>query len=156
MGASVGGARSVRDRRNAECGSRGHPGERRGPLPAVALRHRWIPAFAEMTASLCLQRRCGLEQLAHTRAAAAEREDGPRQRVEEFSELRDLLRRLVAPGHRQEGVLQAGGLIRWPAVLTLPVGFGLVILQGISEIIKRIGWLMNVYDMDIHYERPLQ
>jgi TRAP-type mannitol/chloroaromatic compound transport system permease small subunit len=50
----------------------------------------------------------------------------------------------------------AGGLIRWPAVLTLPVGFALVLLQGLSEIIKRVAWLMNLYDMDIHYERPLQ
>ncbi len=50
----------------------------------------------------------------------------------------------------------AGGLIRWPAMLTLPLGFGLVILQGISEVIKRIGWLTHTYDMDIHYERPLQ
>lgn len=50
----------------------------------------------------------------------------------------------------------AGGLIRWPAMLTLPLGFGLVLLQGIGEIIKRIGWLMHAYEMDTHYERPLQ
>jgi TRAP-type mannitol/chloroaromatic compound transport system permease small subunit len=50
----------------------------------------------------------------------------------------------------------AGGLIRWPAMLTLPVGFTLMILQGLSEIIKRVGWLMHKYDMDIHYERPVQ
>ncbi len=51
---------------------------------------------------------------------------------------------------------QAGGLIRWPAMLTLPVGFALVTLQGIAEVIKRVGWLMHRYDLDIHYERPLQ
>jgi TRAP-type mannitol/chloroaromatic compound transport system permease small subunit len=50
----------------------------------------------------------------------------------------------------------AGGLIRWPAMLTLPLGFSMVLLQGISEIIKRVAWLMNRIDMDIHYERPLQ
>lgn len=50
----------------------------------------------------------------------------------------------------------AGGLIRWPAMLMLPLGFALVILQGISEAIKRAGWLMDRYDMDMHYERPLQ
>lgn len=50
----------------------------------------------------------------------------------------------------------AGGLIRWPAVLTLPLGFALVWLQGLSEIIKRIGWLTHRYEMDTHYERPLQ
>ena len=50
----------------------------------------------------------------------------------------------------------AGGLIRWPAMLTLPLGFGLMILQGLSEIIKRVGWLTHTYEMDLHYERPLQ
>jgi TRAP-type mannitol/chloroaromatic compound transport system permease small subunit len=49
-----------------------------------------------------------------------------------------------------------GGLVRWPAMLTLPVGFALMVLQSFSEIIKRIGWLLHVYEMDIHYERPLQ
>ncbi|WP_395694354.1 TRAP transporter small permease subunit [Piscinibacter sp.] len=51
---------------------------------------------------------------------------------------------------------QAGGLIRWPAMLTLPLGFVLMTLQGVAEVIKRIGWLMHKYDLDIHYERPLQ
>jgi TRAP-type mannitol/chloroaromatic compound transport system permease small subunit len=50
----------------------------------------------------------------------------------------------------------AGGLIRWPVKLILPVGFALLAIQGISEIIKRVGFLMNIYDMDTHYERPLQ
>ena len=35
----------------------------------------------------------------------------------------------------------AGGLIRWPAMLLLPLGFVLMMLQGLSEIIKRMGWL---------------
>lgn len=50
----------------------------------------------------------------------------------------------------------AGGLIRWPAMLMLPLGFGLVLVQGLAEIIKRWGWLTHAYEMDIHYERPLQ
>ena len=50
----------------------------------------------------------------------------------------------------------AGGLIRWPAVLMLPLGFALVWLQGVAEIIKRVGWLCHRYNMDTHYERPLQ
>lgn len=50
----------------------------------------------------------------------------------------------------------AGGLVRWPAMLMLPLGFTLVLLQGVSEIIKRIAWLTHNYNMDIHYERPLQ
>ena len=50
----------------------------------------------------------------------------------------------------------AGGLIRWPAMLLLPLGFLLVLLQGVSEIIKRAAWLANKYEADFHYERPLQ
>jgi len=50
----------------------------------------------------------------------------------------------------------AGGLIRWPVTLTLPLGMALISLQGLSEIIKRVGWLMHLVDMDTHYERPLQ
>lgn len=50
----------------------------------------------------------------------------------------------------------AGGLIRWPVVLTMPLGFGLLLLQGISEIIKRLAWLRREYEMDANYERPLQ
>ncbi len=50
----------------------------------------------------------------------------------------------------------AGGLVRWPAMLMLPLGFALMVLQGVSEIIKRIGWLTHRYEMDLHYERPLQ
>lgn len=35
----------------------------------------------------------------------------------------------------------AGGLIRWPVKLLIPVGFALLALQGISELIKRIAFL---------------
>lgn len=35
----------------------------------------------------------------------------------------------------------AGGLIRWPAKLLIPVGFSLLVLQGISETIKRVAFL---------------
>jgi TRAP-type mannitol/chloroaromatic compound transport system permease small subunit len=38
----------------------------------------------------------------------------------------------------------AGGLIRWPARLLVPVGFLLLSLQGISELIKRIAALMGI------------
>ncbi|MFT4103777.1 MAG: TRAP transporter small permease subunit [Burkholderiaceae bacterium] len=50
----------------------------------------------------------------------------------------------------------AGGLIRWPVKLLIPLGFGLLGLQGIAEIIKRIAYLRGGYAMDTHYERPLQ
>ena len=56
----------------------------------------------------------------------------------------------------QEGSPNTGGLIRWPAMMLLPLGFGLMSLQGISEMIKRVGWLTHRYEMDLHYERPLQ
>jgi len=38
----------------------------------------------------------------------------------------------------------AGGLIVWPARLMLPVGFFLLVLQGISELIKRIAFLRGL------------
>ena len=50
----------------------------------------------------------------------------------------------------------SGGLIRWPAMLLLPLGFSLLLLQGISEIIKRVAWLAHKYEGEFHYERPLQ
>lgn len=42
---------------------------------------------------------------------------------------------------RDEVSPNAGGLIRWPVKLALPVGFALLSLQGISELIKRIAAL---------------
>ena len=50
----------------------------------------------------------------------------------------------------------AGGLIRWPVVLALPVGFAMVWLQGLAELIKRVAYLRGEYAMDTHYEKPLQ
>ncbi len=38
----------------------------------------------------------------------------------------------------------AGGLIRWPARLMIPVGFFLLSLQGFSELIKRIAFLRGL------------
>jgi TRAP-type mannitol/chloroaromatic compound transport system permease small subunit len=38
----------------------------------------------------------------------------------------------------------AGGLIVWPARLLLPVGFFLLLLQGISELIKRIAIIQGL------------
>ena len=38
----------------------------------------------------------------------------------------------------------AGGLIRWPAKILIPIGFLLLTLQGISEIIKRFAFLMGL------------
>jgi len=35
----------------------------------------------------------------------------------------------------------AGGLILWPARVLMPVGFGLLALQGLSELIKRVAFV---------------
>lgn len=50
----------------------------------------------------------------------------------------------------------AGGLIRWPAMLLLPLGFAWMFLQGLSEIIKRVAYLQGKFEMDTHYEKPVQ
>lgn len=40
----------------------------------------------------------------------------------------------------------AGGLIRWPALMLVPLGFAILLLQSISELIKRIAFLRGVLD----------
>lgn len=50
----------------------------------------------------------------------------------------------------------AGGLVRWPVKLLLPVGFALMALQGVSEIIKRVAALRHEIEADFKYEKPLQ
>jgi len=49
-----------------------------------------------------------------------------------------------------------GGLIRWPAALLLPLGFGAVFLQGLAEIIKRVAYLTGHLQISTHYEKPVQ
>ncbi len=56
----------------------------------------------------------------------------------------------------QEMSGNAGGLLRWPVKVLVPVGFTLVALQGISEIIKRAASLRGDVRYTTHYERPLQ
>jgi len=51
---------------------------------------------------------------------------------------------------RHEVSTNAGGLIIWPARLLVPIGFTLLILQGISELIKRIAFLRG------HIPNPLE
>jgi TRAP-type mannitol/chloroaromatic compound transport system permease small subunit len=50
----------------------------------------------------------------------------------------------------------AGGLIRWPVKILVPLGFALVALQGVSEIIKRAAALRGYVRFETHYERPVQ
>jgi len=51
---------------------------------------------------------------------------------------------------RNEVSTNAGGLIIWPARLLVPIGFTLLFLQGISELIKRIAFLRG------HIPNPLE
>lgn len=57
-----------------------------------------------------------------------------------------------------ENSSNAGGLIRWPIKFVLPLGFFLLFLQGISELIKRLASLAGhvIPDLETQYERPLQ
>ncbi len=52
---------------------------------------------------------------------------------------------------------QAGGLIRWPVLLLMPVGFALLLLQCLSELVKRFAYLgghrSEPYSVDAH-EKP--
>jgi TRAP-type mannitol/chloroaromatic compound transport system permease small subunit len=38
----------------------------------------------------------------------------------------------------------AGGLIRWPVYLMIPIGFSLLLLQGLSELVKRVAFLRGL------------
>ena len=40
----------------------------------------------------------------------------------------------------------SGGLIRWPVYATMPLGFAMLLLQGWSELIKRIAFLMGLIE----------
>jgi len=50
----------------------------------------------------------------------------------------------------------AGGLPVWPSKIFIPIGFGLLTLQGVSELIKRIAALRGRFDLDTGYEKPAQ
>lgn len=51
--------------------------------------------------------------------------------------------------------VNAGGLPRWPFKLFLPLGFALLLLQGISEIIKCVAALSG-FQREQAYEKPVQ
>ncbi len=52
-----------------------------------------------------------------------------------------LLARAYASGEMSSN---AGGLIRWPVLALLPVGFALLGAQGVSELIKRVAFLRGL------------
>jgi TRAP-type mannitol/chloroaromatic compound transport system permease small subunit len=54
---------------------------------------------------------------------------------------------LIAESYKiSEMSANAGGLIRWPVKVLLPIGFTLLALQGISELIKRLAFLTGACD----------
>jgi TRAP-type mannitol/chloroaromatic compound transport system permease small subunit len=58
-----------------------------------------------------------------------------------------------------EGSLNSGGLARYPIKFVVPFGFFMLSLQGLSELIKRIGALKGEITLpaeDLHYEKPMQ
>jgi len=52
--------------------------------------------------------------------------------------------------------LESWRMVRWPVKLILPLGFALMALQGISELIKRIEALIHHHRLQYEYEKPLQ
>lgn len=52
--------------------------------------------------------------------------------------------------------MNAGGLILWPVKSLLPLGFTLLLLQGLSELVKRFAALQGRLDLDTSYEKPVQ
>ena len=58
-----------------------------------------------------------------------------------------------------EHSLNAGGMARYPIKFVVPFGFFMLSLQGVSEIIKRIGMLQGKNTLsaaDLQYEKPMQ
>ena len=56
----------------------------------------------------------------------------------------------------QEYSSDAGGLLRWPIKLMIPVGFALLALQGVAEIIKKTAIALGIRSPGRTYERPVQ
>ncbi len=44
----------------------------------------------------------------------------------------------------------AGGLVLWPVYAMMPLGFALLLLQGLSELIKRVAFLMGLIEDPTH------
>jgi TRAP-type mannitol/chloroaromatic compound transport system permease small subunit len=56
-------------------------------------------------------------------------------------------------GHEMSG--DAGGLVRWPVKLLMPLGFALLVLQGLSQIVKRIAYLRGAAPLDEGSQEPV-
>jgi len=57
---------------------------------------------------------------------------------------------------RGEMSSNAGGLPVWPVKAMLPLGFSLLALQGVAELIRRVAALQGSAELDLNYERPIQ
>jgi TRAP-type mannitol/chloroaromatic compound transport system permease small subunit len=56
----------------------------------------------------------------------------------------------------QEHSSDAGGLLRWPIKIMIPLGFALLALQGLAEIIKKTAIARGIREPGKAYERPVQ
>jgi len=61
-----------------------------------------------------------------------------------------LFQRALATGEMSQN---AGGLVRWPVLLLMPVGFSILLLQSLSELVKRIAFLTGHLDEPFTVER---
>jgi len=50
----------------------------------------------------------------------------------------------------------AGGLMRWPVLLMIPAGMALLLLQALSELVKRIAFLRGLIPDPLAHEAPPQ
>lgn len=56
----------------------------------------------------------------------------------------------------QEMSANPGGLIRWPVKILIPVGFTLLFLQGISQLIKQIAFLCDKAENPLEYHEKVR
>lgn len=63
--------------------------------------------------------------------------------------------RALASGEMSQN---AGGLIRWPVFMLVPLGFSLLIMQSVSELIKRVGFLTGhrAEPFTVEHERSVE
>jgi TRAP-type mannitol/chloroaromatic compound transport system permease small subunit len=58
--------------------------------------------------------------------------------------------------HINEYSSDPGGLLRWPIKIVIPIGFALLALQGIADIIQKIAIALGLRAPGKAYERPVQ
>jgi TRAP-type mannitol/chloroaromatic compound transport system permease small subunit len=55
---------------------------------------------------------------------------------------------------QREVSINAGGLVVWPVKLLVPAGFALLLLQGLSQVVKTIAALRGVLPVDAPFTAP--